>query len=420
MKNGSLIKVFFAIIAGVIAGFMTGKESVFFGIPYVKIFNLIGTLFLNALTLVVVPLVISSLITGISRLGAKENVGKLGSRTLFYFFLTSFVAVAIGFTVTLFLAPGEAMNYEMIAKKAQTPSSLSQETQKSVHAVVQGSLFDRFEEILYRVIPSNFIAAASQGQLLGLIGFSLLFGFFIPRIDHRLSEAMILFWNGAFQVMMRMTQAVMRALPLGVFGLMAKAVATMNEGAFQSVALFFFAVLGSLVLHLAVALPLFLRLRGISPINHFRCLFPALVAAFTTSSSAATLPITLECMEKKAGVPNRICSFVLPLGASLNLIGSALYVTSGAIFLAQAYQIELHAGVLLPIFLMGLLSSFGMVAGIPSASLVALLIVLQTIGVPNEAIALILPVDRILDMCRTAVSVFNHASCAALVNRSMH
>lgn len=413
MNNTLVIKVFIAIALGIAAGLAAGTENAILGVPWVKIFNLIGQIFLNALNLVVVPLVASSIITGTARIGGEFSFGRLGGMTFFYFLLTSIAAVSIGVLLALSIVPGSYMDSTSLG------NVLGQATLEEVAKQSQGGMFERLEQILFRLFPSNILAVASQGQMLGLIFFSVLFGFFSARIDPHLSSVMTDFWKGLFQIMMKMTHLVMRALPIGVFGLMAKVAATTGFEAIKPVGFFFLTVLSGLFLYTFIFLPLMLKLGGVYPLRHFSAVAPALFTAFTTSSSAATLPITLDCMEKRAGVSNKICSFVLPLGASINLTGSALYTVVAVIFIAQTYGIELNLAIMATIIILGIFSALGMVAGIPSASLVTIVVILHTIGLPSDGIVLILATDRILDMIRTAVSVLGTTCCAALVNRSV-
>ncbi|NGX42740.1 MAG: Proton glutamate symport protein [Chlamydiae bacterium] len=410
MKSAVLLKVVIAIVLAIVAGFIAGPESTIFGVPWVSIFNLIGQLFLSALTLVVVPLVVSSIITGVSRIGQEESFGSLGLQTFFYFVLTSFLAVLLGVVIVMLIAPGASFDTSVLTSQVDAAPLGALEEYAS------DGVFDKFEQILFRLIPSNILAVASQGQMLGLIFFSLLFGFFSTRIEANLSKIMISFWNGVFQIMMQMTHLVMRALPVGVFGLTAKVVATTGLETIKPVVLFFFTAVLALAIYMFIVLPLLLKLvRGINPIKHFRAVGPALITAFTTSSTAATLPITMECMEKRAGVPNRICSFILPLGTTINLTGTAIYATIAVIFIAQAYGLEMTPPILFTIILMGMFTALGMVAGIPSGSLITIVVILQTIGLPPDGIVLILAVERILDMVRTTVSVFGNTCCTALV-----
>lgn len=411
-KKYVLIKVFLAIALGAAAGLVAGKDAEILGVPWVRIFNLMGQLFLNALTIVVVPLVSSSIITGTARVGADKEFKKLGKRTFFYFVLTSLLAVLTGLVLTLIVSPGDAVDFRSL-------QSITGNTEMvDLRGIEETGLFDKFEMILFRLVPSNILSVAAQGQLLGLILFCLLFGYFIPRVDSPLTETMQHFWDAVFQIMMKMTHLVMEFLPIGVFGLMAKVTATTGLTAIKPVSIFFVTVLLGLVIHMFFSLSLLLKFLGnTSPMKHFRAVFPAVVTAYSTSSSAATLPITIECMEKRAGLPNSLCSFILPLGSTINLAGTALYVTSAVIFISQAYNLEMNVVTLVPMILLGLFTSFGMVAGIPSGSIVSIVVVLQSIGLPADGIVLILAVERILDMFRTSVSVYNNTCCATLVHR---
>lgn len=257
--------------------------------------------------------------------------------------------------------------------------------------------------------------------MLGLIFFSVIFGVLSTRIDGELSELVIKFVNGVFQIMMKMTHVVMTAMPIGVFGLMAKVVATTGLDTIKPVAVFFLTVIAGLLVFTFIVLPLLLKLVArVNPISHFRAVAPALFTAFTTSSSAATLPITLECMEKRANIPNRFCSFILPLGTTVNLTGSALYATVAVLFIAQSYGVDFNAGNLVTIAIMCLFIALGMVAGIPSGTFVTIVVILQSIGLPADGIILILPVERILDMFRTSVNVFSSTCVTVLVAKSKH
>jgi Na+/H+-dicarboxylate symporter len=264
------------------------------------------------------------------------------------------------------------------------------------------------------MIPRNVLEDAARNEMLGVIVFSLLFGYFMIRIPERYGQTLTDFWQGVYEVMLRMTDWVLRFAPIGVFGLVAKTTLTTGLEAFRPLGVFFLCVLGALALHLFVVLPLILRfIGGINPILHFKAMAPALLMAFSTASSAATLPVTLEQVQKVAGVSKRVSSFTLPLGATVNMDGTALYECVAALFIAQAYGLTLGFSEQFLVVVIALLTSIG-VAGIPSASLVAIALILTTIGLPKEALGLILAVDRVLDMCRTAVNVFSD-SCAAVV-----
>lgn len=405
-----LVKVFIAIVLAIAAGALTGRESDIFGILWIDLFNLLGQLFLNALTLVVVPLVVSSIIIGSARIGQEQEFGKLGRRTFFFFILINLSAVLIGAAAVMTLAPGKMIDASLLQNLTGAGALPQLESQAA------GGLFPKIEQLLLRIVPSNIIATAAQAQMLGLILFSLLFGFFTARIETKLSETLLAFWNGVFQVMMLMTKTVMKALPIGVFGLMARVVATTGLEAVKPVGMFFITVLVGLACFVFLFLPFLLKfVARTSPIAHFKAVFPALLTAFSTSSTAATLPVTIECMEKHAKIPNRFCSFILPLGTSINLAGSALYATVAVLFIAQAYGLPIETSVLLTAILMCFFIGMGMVAGIPSASLIAIIIILQTLGLPKEGVVLLMAVERVLDMFRTTASVFSNSCCASLV-----
>jgi Na+/H+-dicarboxylate symporter len=240
----------------------------------------------------------------------------------------------------------------------------------------------------------------------------------MTRIPNQFAEAQYDFWNGMFQIMMKITDLIMKFAPLGVFALVAKTVSSTGLEAFVPLAKFFFTVVLALGIHFAVTLPLLLRVLGrVSPLRHYRAVSPALLTAFSTASSSATLPITMDCVEKNAGVSNKTTSFVLPLGATVNMDGTALYECVAVMFIAQAYGIEMGLATQFTVVLLALLTSIG-VAGIPAASLVAIAIILAAVGLPLEGIGLILAVDRILDMMRTAVNVTSDSAGAVIIAKS--
>lgn len=405
MKNSALLKVLLSILLAIIAGYFTEPTTQILGISLIKLYGIIGQLFLNALTLVMIPLVAASIITGTAKMGSDSSFGKLSIKTFGIYALTCLMAIMIGFIFTLIISPGDLSPY--------TLPVISEVTLED-----HGDTFDKISQILFRIVPSNIFAAAAQGQILGVIVFSLLFGFFITKIEEKQGQLILSLWQAIFQIMMKITQLIMKALPIGVFGLIAKVIASTGIESITSVALFFVTVLIGLFSYAFIALPLLLfSLTKINPLAHYRAIAPALLTAFSTSSSAASLPITIECVEKKIGVSNRICSFIIPLGASLNPSGSALYQCSAVLFIAQSYGLDLSSANLFLIVLLSFLTSVGM-GGIPSASLISIVLILNSIGVPAEKIGLIMAVERFLDMCRTAVNVLGNTCCAAIVASS--
>lgn len=408
MKKRFLIVVFGAILLGIAAGIMTGTSAQIGGIALYRLFDLIGNMFLNALKLIVVPLVAASIITGAARVGSDHSFKSLGIKTLSSFIGNLIIAILIGYVCVMLVGPGEGLTS---SKVMQTDSSLLAQIDKGMPS----DNFDKLTQVFYHLIPSNLFLAASQGNLLGLIFFCMLFGFFITKIDQHIGDVVLNFWKGVFEIMMKITHLIMRALPIGVFGLVASVVAKSGLESFTSVGWFFFTVLIALAVYGLVALPLALKfIAGINPVKHFKAMAPAVFTAFTTSSSAATLPTTLECLEKNAKVSNRICSFVIPLGTSINLAASALYVCIAVLFIAQVYGTEITFAKQILVILMSFLLAFG-TAGIPSGCLISVLAILQAMEIPIEAIGLLWSVERILDMFRTGLNVYGNTCCGVIV-----
>jgi proton glutamate symport protein len=401
-------QILIALGLAVISGLLTGTDASLFGVTFYDGYNFFGSLFLNALKMLIVPLVVSSIIVGIAGIGNSGDLGRLGGKTLLFYFTTSLLSILVGLLMVNIISPG-VINGQAAKELIGLTGDVSDITAK-----VEGKGASDVVQIFLRMIPTNIVSAAANGQMLGLIFFSLLFGYYLTRIGEPHAETMYSFWQGTFNIMMHITDLVMKFAPIGVFALVAKVVSSTGLAAFQPLAWFFLSVVLALAIHLFVTLPLLLKFVGkVKPIRHFRAMLSALLTAFSTSSSSATLPLTMECVEKNAGVSNRTSSFVLPLGATVNMDGTALYECVAAMFIAQAYGIELGFATQFTIVLVALLTSIG-VAGIPAASLVAISIILATVGLPVEGIGLILAVDRVLDMMRTSVNVFSD-SCGAVI-----
>lgn len=403
--------VFLAIILAIIFGSWVGKQGAIFGISFYAMVDVLGTIFLNALMLVVVPLVSASIITGISRIGNEGGFGRLGGKMFTFYIGTSILAILIGLFFVNLISPG--------ASHIAPPVTGTEATEL---AELKDKITDQggqaFVQVLISIIPSNVLGAFSRGEMLGLIFFSLLFGYAMSKLEGHPAAVLQGFFQGIFQAMIQVTHIIMKFLPYGVFCLVAKVFMSTGVQSLGALALFFLTVILGLATFMFVGLPLLLKfVARVSPIRHFKAMSPALVTAFSTSSSSATLPITIDCVEKRAGVSNKICSLVVPLGTSINMSGSALYECVAAMFVAQAYGIELSFWTQFLVVLMALITSIG-VAGIPSASLVAIIVILRVVGLPPEGIGLFIAVDRLLDMCRTTVNVFSDSCCAVLVARS--
>ena len=402
--------IILAVIAlGIICGSLSGTTAGLFGITFYSVYDLIGKLFINSLMLIVVPLVSSSIIMGIARIGNDSSFGRLGLKMFSFYTGTTLLAILVGlFFVNLF-SPGigfSSPGHELISP--EMTAKLQQDIGTDHHL--------NLSRILLQIVPSN-IVEAFRGNMLGVIFCSLFFGYAISKVEKEPQSTLLNFFQGVFQAMLITTELVMYVLPVGVFCLVAKSFSTAGVESLGSLALFAFTVVAALVTFALVVLPILLKVIGkVSPRAHFRAMGPALLTAFSTSSSSATLPITMECVEKRAGVSNRICSLVVPLGTSLNMSGSALYECVAAIFIAQVYGLELSFLTQISIVILSLVTSMG-VAGIPSASIVAIIIILNALGLPAEAIGLLFAVERILDMGRAVVNVFSDSCCAVLVAR---
>ena len=416
-KTGLHWQILIALVLAIFVGYLVNANTVddvvptLFGVDYVSIFDYLGTIFLNALKMIIVPLITSSIIVGVAGIGASGNLGALGGKTLLFYASTTLAAILLGLVIINVVGPGYVNG-----EPAQEMLALDNPAD-DVALRIEGSGLSDVAQVFLRMVPPNIIKAASEGQMLGLIFFAILFGYFTTRLSHEFAEPLFKFWNGTFHVMMKMTEWIMKFAPIGVFGLVAEVVAEAGFEAARPLAVFSLSVCAALLLHSVITLPLLLRfVGGVRPYAAMRAMSPALLTAFSTASSSATVPVTMDRIESNVGVSNGVSSFVIPLGATVNMNGTALYECMAAMFLAQAYGIELGFGTQFSIVAIALMTSIG-VAGVPSASLVAIAIILHAVGLPVEAIGVLLVFDRVLDMFRTSVNVWGDACCATIVAR---
>jgi proton glutamate symport protein len=367
--------------------------------PHVSAVSWMGDLFLRALKMIIIPLILSSLISGVTNIGTGGNLGRLGLKTLFYYILTSIFAILTGLFLVNLIRPGVGADLNF----TQTVEGLVEK---------QPSLGD----ILIDIIPTNIFEALNNSDMLSIIFFAILFGFFITRLKNPYKDILIRAFNAIFEVMMQITLFVIRFTPLGIFGIVVKVVADQDDlgNLVTRMGLYMGTVLLGLLIHFLITLPLVVRIIGrAKPWKHLRNMSTPLLTAFSTSSSGATLPLTMEAVEHNSGVSNKISSFTLPLGATINMDGTALYECVAAMFIAQAYGVDMTLIQQLIVILTALLASIG-AAGIPMAGLVMITVILTAVGLPLEGVGLILAVDRILDMFRTATNVWSD-SCGAVV-----
>ncbi len=372
-----------------------------------SISSFIGNFFMRMLSMIVVPLVVTSVVCGSMSLGCGKNFLRVGIKTLLFYFITGIFAMLLSILLVNIITPGAVS--EVVARNilgeyiTKTPS-------------VEANI-GNCSDIILKFIPPNLFAAASDNtQLLGIIIFSVVIGVFINALPAEYAEFQRKFWSSFNALFEKITNMIMRLLPLGVFGLTAPVCMRAGLDVVGPVLMFFFTVLLALGLHTFVTMSMVLMSARVSPIKHLKAMLPALLTAFSTSSSVATLPVTLECMENTARVPKNISGFTLPLGATVNMNGSALYECLAVIFISQIYAsaggVPMTIGMQFLVIALALLTSVG-VAGIPSASLVAIVVIMGVAGIPTEAIGIIWMTDRILDMLRTCVNIYGD-SCAAV------
>lgn len=402
-----------------------------------------GEVFLNALKLIVIPLVTSSIILAIASIAAKHGFARLGLKTMTYFLTTSLIAILLGLALVNWIRPGVVagdkplLDSGRISKIQEQFSSESKRLADSAKLDQEKSgstLLAKVLGIFKSLVPPNPIKAAADMDLLGLIVVSLFVGYFMSFLKGSVRQTMQDFWQGVNDISMMFTEFILSLAPFGVAMLLAHTIMDnyVNLAAEQrfgdlveSLKWFAITTLAGLLIHLFLILPSIVYLvGGIGPIRLFKAMMPALLTAFSTASSNATLSVTLECCEHRAGVSNDTTSFVVPLGATVNMNGTALYECVAAVFIVQLFGYQLDFATQFMIVLIALLTSVG-VAGVPSASLVAIIIILNSVskqlgeGVDlSGGLAILLILDRPLDMLRTAVNVFGDAAGAVLIAKT--
>lgn len=369
-------------------------------------FTFAADIFLALLKMLIVPLVLSSIVTGVAGVGSMKDLRRLGGKTFIYYLSSSILAILVGQLLVNLIKPGEGAS---LGLSAAAQAGLGTD--------------DSFIDVLKRAIPQNIFASLQDnGAMLSIIFFALLLGYFITQTEEPHSGRIKGIFQSFFEVMMKMAEGVLKLLPYGVFALLVKVTATMGFEPFEALLLYMLTVASALLLHACVTLPMLLKTVGrMSPARWAKAMSPALMTAFSTSSSSMTLPVTMRTVEHRGRVSNKVTSFTLPLGATINMDGTALYECIGVIFLAQYYA-SVGAFTLGPadqafVVILALLASIG-AAGIPSAGLVMMLTILSALKLPVEGAALLLAVDRPLDMMRTVVNVWSDSCGAAVVART--
>jgi len=380
--------------------------AIFFGIflkEYVNYVSWMGDIFLRLLKMIVIPLVLSSVISGIVNIGNEGSFGKLGLKTIVYYLTTSSLAIIVGLFMVNLIQPGVGMDITSIA------------VEESI-SIDRPSMKDIFIEI----VPENIFHAMASNDFLAIIFFAIIAGIFTSKIDKKSNIILADFFNAFFELFMKITMFVIKLAPYGIFGLIVKVVAEQKDfgNMVASLGTFMVTVIGGILIHTLITLPLLTRFIGkAKPFKHLSNVKTTLITAFSTASSAAALPLNMEETNEKSGVSHKITNFTLPIGATINMDGTAIYIAAVVMFIAQAKGVDMGLKEQILILITALMSSIG-TAGVPMASLVIITIILEVLGLPLELMALILPVDRILDMFRTTANVWGDSCGAVIIAKS--
>ncbi len=393
-------QVLIAMIGGAFVAMIFGERAL--------IFSPLGTIFMKLLKMVIVPLILFSVTSGVTSIGDSNKLGRMGVKVFGYYMLTSILAILVGLSLTNLLQPGKGINFSVDSNKFD-PSTLSQ----------PNSLAD----VIIRMIPSNPIKAMADGEILALIFWSIVLGIAITQISDKPKKAIIKGFDYGFELMMKLTQGIISFLPIGVFGLIINAIVNSGIDLFKVIGFYWITIAIGLSIHWLIILPLvFYSFTKINPIKHWKAMSSAFITAFSTSTSLGTLPITMNCLKKNIGVSNKTSSFVLPLGATINMDGTALYECAGVLFISQVLGAELEIYQQFIIVITAFLASIG-TAAIPSAGLVMIFIVLDAVGLSNNPevpiiVGAMLAVDRPLDMFRTVINITSDSIGAVILAKS--
>ncbi len=400
MKMNLTAKIVVALVLGIIVGIIVNLFAPTLFKPLnTWVFSPLGKLFLNFIKMLVVPIVFFSITLGVAGLGDPKKLGRIGLKTITFFLATTTVAIFIGLGLAAVIQPGEGGNY-----------NLEEATFESTPA-------PPVVDTLLNIIPTNPITAMAQGEMLQIIAFSFFIGFAITILGERTKGIHNLLEQGN-EIMMYLVNLIMKFAPYGTFGLIASAVGGLGIPALKAMFLYFSVVFIALIIHTIVTYGSAVAILGKrNPLAFFKGFIPAMTVAFSTSSSSATLPVSMTTAQKNLGVPKSISSFVQPLGATINMDGTAIMQGVATLFIAQVYGADLSAAQILTVVLTAVLASVG-TAGVPGVGLIMLAMVLTSVGLPVEGIALIIGIDRLLDMTRTAVNITGDAACAVIVAES--
>lgn len=390
-KFNLVTQIFIAFVLAIILGSVFGSS-----IDFLKPF---GDLFLRLIKFIIAPLILSTLVVGVASTTDPKQLGRIGFKTVAYYFATTAVAIAIGLAVAYAIAPGKGLNVSTEGLVA--PEAATQDPQSPITT-------------LLNIVPENPFTSLANGSILQIIFFALFLGLAITLVGEK-AQPVYKFFEGFAEVMYKITGIVMKVAPIGVLGLLAPVVGQYGPAVLLPLLKVILAVYIACLLHALIVYSTAVKtFANMSPRRFFKGISPAALVAFSTASSAGTLPVTIKNTNENLGVPKKISSFVLPLGATVNMDGTAIYQGVAVIFIAQFYSLELSFMQLLTVVLITILASIG-TAGVPGAGMIMLAMVLTSVNMPLEGIALIAGIDRVLDMMRTSVNVVGDASAAVVV-----
>lgn len=408
-------KILIGLVAGIAAGMIANLGGLVWLQDLLQILEPIGTVFIRLIMMIVIPLVVASLILGTASLGDIGKLGRLGGKTVLYYLLTTAVAVTIGLLLSNLVRPGSRIDP---ATRDSIAATFSEDAASRMTLAAEKPTV---METLINMVPTNPFQSAANGELLPLIIFSIIFGAAISLVAKERRDVVLGFFNGVNDAVMIVIDWIMKLAPYAVFALVGSVVSRFGLDLLRSLLIYALVVAGGLLLHVIVTYGSIVKFGvGMNPLDFAKRIIEVPLVGFSTSSSSATLPVTMETAQEKLGVSRQTSSFVLPLGATVNMDGTALYQAVAVMFIAQIYGVPMGMSEQLTIVLTATLASIG-AAGVPSAGIITLILVLQSVGLGAQTqagIALILGVDRILDMMRTAVNVTGDLTGAALIARS--
>ena len=401
--------IILSLFLGLITGSILTKSSTLFGFNVYEIVDVSGQIFLNALKMIVIPLIMSSLIFNIAKFENVEGLSLISIKTVLFYILSSFVAILIGITIVNLVSPG-------LSEGIGAGSLLGLNNKSEIDLIINSQNEYTLSSFFLKIFSGNIFTSIASGKMLFIILFSILIGISIRSIKSKSMDVIKDFWEGTYLIFIKIMYLILFFTPFGIFFLVTKASMSFEAESYVILSKFFLTVISSLMIHMFVFYSLILMIFKVNVIEHFKGVSQALLMAFSTSSSVATIPVTIRCLIEKLNYKEDKVNFIIPIGATINMDGTALFECVVVIFIAQLYGIDLSFIEQLLILSLALITSIG-VAGIPSASFVAIIVILGAVGLPFEAVGIIIGIDRLLDMLRTSVNVYGDTCCVSVVTK---